>query len=226
MRTRRVDAPALSRDAVVTRALEIADADGLEAVTVRRLAQDFGVTPMALYWHFKNKEEVLDAMADELFAQLSVEGIRGPWHEQLREVFERLIAVLRAHPGAATLTLRRVMASPNGQLATEHVLRILADAGFSTRDAANLASQGLQMSVTLVANEPGTHPGVSGDDLQHLLTHKRAVIMALPEDRFAHVRAAADALLDCNDPDEFYAFSLDLFVAGAQAIRRKAARVG
>jgi AcrR family transcriptional regulator len=49
----------LSRAAVVDRALWLADAEGVEALTIRRLAQELGVTPMALYWHFRNKEELI-----------------------------------------------------------------------------------------------------------------------------------------------------------------------
>jgi AcrR family transcriptional regulator len=48
--------PALSREAVIDRALDVADREGLAAVSIRRIAQDFDVTPMALYWHVKNKD--------------------------------------------------------------------------------------------------------------------------------------------------------------------------
>lgn len=50
---------ALSREIVVKRAIAIADAEGLQAVTIRRVAKELGVTPMALYWHFKDKNELL-----------------------------------------------------------------------------------------------------------------------------------------------------------------------
>src|SRR2546423_8871268 len=54
----------LTRTAVVERAMRLADVEGVEAVTIRRLAQELGVTAMALYWHFKNKDELLLGMAD------------------------------------------------------------------------------------------------------------------------------------------------------------------
>ncbi|NED59553.1 TetR family transcriptional regulator, partial [Streptomyces sp. SID10244] len=56
----------MNREAVVDRALEIADAEGLDAVSIRRMAQEFGVTPMALYWHFNNKDEMRAALGDRL----------------------------------------------------------------------------------------------------------------------------------------------------------------
>nr|BFE84159.1 hypothetical protein GCM10020093_067600 [Planobispora longispora] len=63
----------LTREAVVERALQIGDAEGLAAVTIRRLAQELGVTPMALYWHFKNKEQLTVGMADHLIEGFVIE---------------------------------------------------------------------------------------------------------------------------------------------------------
>ena len=68
----------LSRELIVDRAVEMADAEGLEAVSIRRLGQEFGVTPMALYWHVQNKDELLAAMGDRIFAGLDPAGRSGP----------------------------------------------------------------------------------------------------------------------------------------------------
>ncbi len=67
---RRSAAPELSRESVVEHALDLADREGLDAVAIRRIAADFGVTPMALYWHFRNKDELLEAMGDKLFESM------------------------------------------------------------------------------------------------------------------------------------------------------------
>ena len=64
--------PGLSRDAILDRALAIADADGIDAVSVRRLARELGVTPMALYWHFAGKEALLHALGDRLLGGLDL----------------------------------------------------------------------------------------------------------------------------------------------------------
>ena len=50
------------------RALKLADADGLDALTIRKLAQHLGVTPMALYWHFRSKEDLLEGVAEQVWA--------------------------------------------------------------------------------------------------------------------------------------------------------------
>ena len=62
----------LSKRAVVDRALKLADTDGLDALTIRKLAQDLGVTPMALYWHFRSKEDLLEGMAEEVWSEIEV----------------------------------------------------------------------------------------------------------------------------------------------------------
>src|SRR4051794_6147278 len=84
----------LSRDAIVERALTLMDAEGADAITIRRIAQEFGVTPMALYWHVANKEELLAAMGDALLAGVRPPPATGPWHVQLRRVVDVLITEL------------------------------------------------------------------------------------------------------------------------------------
>src|ERR1700722_1452703 len=79
------DRPRLSKAAVVERGLALADAEGLEAVTIRRLASDLGVTPMALYWHFKTKDELLSGLADSIWAESDVDLDQSAgWADQLR----------------------------------------------------------------------------------------------------------------------------------------------
>src|SRR3978361_601992 len=104
----------LSRDAVIHRALAIAAVDGLEAVSIRRLGQEFGVTPMALYWHVQNKDELLEAMGDRIFAGLDIpRDPSSPWDERLRELMVALLAGLRRHPALLPLAFPRVVASPD-----------------------------------------------------------------------------------------------------------------
>src|ERR1700742_1195952 len=113
----------LSRDAVVDRALAVADAEGLDAVTIRRLGQEFGVTPMALYWHVKNKDELLDAMGDQLFAAMDyATAADAAWDTPLSAVVRALVDALRAHPGSRELAYRRVFQCAEGLAIAEYTL--------------------------------------------------------------------------------------------------------
>ena len=117
----------LSREAIVERALAIADAEGLEAVTIRRVALEFGVTPMALYWHVQNKDELLAAMGRSFFDGIGRQYDRtGAWDDQIRGVLEALIGALRKHPASAMLTLGEVLRCEEGQEIAEFALDVVA----------------------------------------------------------------------------------------------------
>src|SRR6476661_553085 len=107
-RSRSGDRERLSRDTIVAGAVALADAEGLDAVTIRRIANDHQVTPMALYWHFKDKGELLDGIAERLFADVRLPAPSPkPWPEQLRSVLEALSDALRPHPEVAGLVADR-----------------------------------------------------------------------------------------------------------------------
>lgn len=210
----------LSRSAIVGRALEIADAEGLDAVSFRRLAQEFGVTAMALYWHVKNKEELLDAMGDAIF-----EGVDyrtepdDDWTVQLRAVIVALVDALRAHPTCLELAYRRILACPDGLELAEHTLTLLHEQGFAARQVADIAAHALQTAVMLVTGEPGAEHGKSDEEGEALRAQKLANIAALPAERYPMVRQLGANLIDCDDVPGYYAFNIDLFVGGVRAMR-------
>src|SRR5713226_3132955 len=81
VKTREGERTKLSRSAVVDRALALADSDGVDALTIRRLATELGVTPMALYWHFRSKEELLAGLGDQIWSELDTDvDTAAPWH--------------------------------------------------------------------------------------------------------------------------------------------------
>ena len=125
-RAREAERGRLTKQAVVQRALALADADGLDALTIRRLATELGVTPMALYWHFRNKEELLAGLADRVWDELDTDvDAAEPWHQQLRGLLESLLRVLRSHPCASQLIMEGEKQSSSMQVASEAALAAL-----------------------------------------------------------------------------------------------------
>ena len=172
----------LSRAAIVERALSVMDTEGPDAVTIRRIAQEFGVTPMALYWHVANKDELLAAMGDALLADVVPPPATGSWATQLRGVVEALVAELGKHPAAAELVFPRILVTEPGLRLTEFTLALLEDAGFTREQAADLARMGLQTAMMLVTQLPGAENQSARDQRDALLAEKRAHVEGLPEE--------------------------------------------
>jgi TetR/AcrR family tetracycline transcriptional repressor len=214
----------LNRQAIVDRALDIADAEGLDAITVRRISKEFGVTPMALYWHVANKDELLAAMGDALFADISTElDPDEGWLEQLRTMVMRLVAALRRHPGSASLAYAQVLQCQTGLQMAEVVFGLLIDgAGFDNVEAAHIGAQALRTAVVTVTDEPGRAFGNSDEARDALRETKRAHLAALPAATYPHLHQVGEPLLDC-DRDEYYRLGIDLYIAG---VERLAARAG
>lgn len=223
MKTKSAARAELSRLAIVDRALAVADAEGIDAVTTRRLAQEFGVTPMALYWHFKNKDELLAAMGDRFFDDVPAASVDGDWPEQLRAIVSALVDALRRHPGAAHLAGTRVLSCDAGRDVAERALRVLRAAGFDATEAANMAGAAMQIATSLVLGQAGAEPGVAESDRDAVREAKRAGLAGLPRSRYPNLIDSADAFCQCDDVDAYFDFGVDLFVAGAEQMRRQMA---
>ncbi|MEU6652145.1 TetR/AcrR family transcriptional regulator [Streptomyces sp. NPDC046900] len=209
----------LSREAIALSAIALADDEGLEAVTIRRLAQQHGVTPTALYWHFKEKDQLLDGMAEQLFAdvQLPPED-SAPWQHQLRSVLEAFLAALRPHPAVVALLPSRILASPAGLALTERTLSLLRRGGLQPERTAEVGGYLLSAIVALVTAEPGREHPSEEEARDDAIRAKRASLIALSPRRFPTVIWCADALANCASPDEYYAFNLDMLIGGVTTI--------
>ena len=213
-------APRLSKAAVVERALALADELGLEALTIRRLAQELGVTPMALYWHFRSKEELLAGLGDRVWAEIDVDvDPAADWPAQLRGLMESLVQMLRAHPSASQLLLAgEKMHGEAAIMATETALAVLRRGGFSPEQASEIALSAMWTGLTLVMSEPGFDPAGTPEERTELMRRSRIRLAMLPPDRFPCVVEAAGPLTACDDPDFHYQFGIDLFIAGVVAV--------
>jgi len=214
--------PRLSRDAILDRALAVADAEGIDAVSVRRLARDLGVTPMALYWHVDDKNALLHALGDRLLGGLDLTvDERMPWPEQLRAFVVSFTAVLRAHPSAAMLIgSLPTVASANALGATEVALDILRRAGFSPEEAAHITTQIVRTTTSMVIAELDVIPATG----EPACTEE--FLRSLPPERFPRVIEAAGPLSAHEDPESFDDLVIELILAGveAAAARRRDAR--
>jgi AcrR family transcriptional regulator len=216
----------LSKAAVVQRALALADELGLEALTIRRLAQDLGVTPMALYWHFRSKEELLAGLGDQVWAEIDADvDPAADWPAQLRGLMESLVAVLRGHPSASQLLMAGQKLHGDASIAvTETALSVLARGGFSPVQASEIARSALWTGLILVMGEPGFDPAGTPEERAEQMRQDKIRLAMLPPDRFPFVVEAAGPLTACDDPDFHYQFGIDMFIAGVVAMAARPPR--
>ncbi|GEL17116.1 TetR family transcriptional regulator [Pseudonocardia asaccharolytica DSM 44247 = NBRC 16224] len=125
----------LGIDVVVGAATRLADAEGLAAVTMRRVAQALGVAPMTLYTYVPGKAELLDLMLDAAYAAMPRTDTAGrPWRERVVAIAEENRALFEAHPWAATISTCRPPLGPGQMAKYEHELRALDGLGLSDVD--------------------------------------------------------------------------------------------
>ena len=214
----------LSREVVADRALVIADAEGIEAVTIRRLATELGVTPMALYWHFRTKEDLLAGLADRVLDAVEVPGRSGDWVADIRAAMMALVTAMRPHPQIAPLVTTQIMRNPTGLDITEMALEVLEDAGFAPEQASPLAMQALRSVVSMVTSDQVDDSGLTTEERDAHLRAKRAMLSSLSPEKYPALIRHADAMTYCPDVEEFFDLGIDFYVHGVQGLAASAGR--
>jgi AcrR family transcriptional regulator len=121
--TRRGPRRALSVEAVVAAAVAVADAEGLEAVTMRRIAQELGVVTMSIYTYVPGKAELLDVMVDTAYAAMARTDTAGlPWRDRVATVAAENRALYEQHPWVAEVSTARPPLGPGLMAKYEHEL--------------------------------------------------------------------------------------------------------
>lgn len=192
----------LNRDRVLDAAVALADRDGSEALTVRRLADDLGVHPTSLYNHVPDKTAILDGVVERLFDEIAFPEQVDGWPGWVRALAERLRGLARRHPGAFMVLTRRPAENPAAYRITELGLDAFLADGFSPQAAAR-AVRAVSLALLGVAiNEcPRT-----GDWVEPVAVDPAALAP------FPRLRDMADTLAD--DDDGHWALFVDALVAG------------
>jgi AcrR family transcriptional regulator len=205
----------LSRELILRVALESVEEDGLDALSMRRLAQRLDVWPMSIYRYFRDKDELLDALADSAAEGLAVPTARASWRNQMRALLHEARRVLGSDQGLAS-RLPRTMLSPGLLKLSEAGLTILGRAGFDSQEAARAWRAILSYTFGFAAT------ALAGD--AERMT--RAAIVALPEDEYPALTAAADELAAALAAEEEFDRGLDSLLDGLTSAVSSRARTG
>jgi AcrR family transcriptional regulator len=130
----------LSRPRALAAAVALADAEGLESLTMRKLARDLGVEAMSLYHHVKNKTDILDGMVEIVFAEIELPSSRSDWKPAMLQRGHSLRAVLKRHPWAITIMESRTSPGPATLHHLDAMIGCCRNAGFSIVMAAHAVS--------------------------------------------------------------------------------------
>ena len=125
----------LSKERIVQAAVALAEAEGFDSCSIRKVAEKLGAAPMALYRHVANKEDLLDGMVDVVFGEMYPPAIQGDWKTELRERGISARAALQRHPWAVGLMENRMHPGPASAVHHNATMGCLREAGFPFRDA-------------------------------------------------------------------------------------------
>lgn len=202
----------LSRERIVAEAIALADRDGLDALSMRRLAAALEVDPMSLYHHVRDKEALLDAMGDALVARIARPEAEGEWTGRLRELILAARAVMLRHPWSARVLQSREQPGAATIAHVDAVLGILRGGGVSLEVAHHalhvLGSRVLGFSENLFDDAP------SETDPALVAAQARAWAPTLPHVAELALAATHDGVLGTCDDDVEFAFALDLILDG------------
>ena len=202
--------PGLSRREIASAALEIADRDGLDALTMQRVAESLGVGTMTLYGYFRSKDELLDAVVDAAVEDFVPLGRGGPWRERLRELVHRAHDGLTRHPGLVQLRLRQPVLRPEALRFSESALGILLDAGFDNAEA----TQAFRLLFTYTFGFAGLSPERSAE---YARRQAAAAIVALPPDEYPLLTSAAAEASRAMAGEEQFEYGLERILDGLEA---------
>jgi AcrR family transcriptional regulator len=217
-RDRPAKAP-LSENAVVDAALAILRSEGLQAVTMRRVAAALDTGAMSLYVYVPGREGLLQAMLDRVTTTIELDAPNPScWRAQLHSLLARIHQALLAHPGIAAVTLADSPTTEAVLLLTENLLGILLAGGLDPQDAAWACDLFVGLVMAAAREDDVRHPrGRSDDDGRPERVDKLYTTFAgLPADRFPLIAAHA-AQMVAGDGDERLRFAIDAVLDGVLA---------
>jgi AcrR family transcriptional regulator len=208
-RPRSVPRVQLSRDAVVAAALKVVEAGGGPALTMRRVAEELGVSASALYGHVANKEELIQLVLEQIIGEIPPPRPGGDWREVMLDFARETLGVFRRHPGVAGLTLGRVPFGPSMLAGSERMLGVLRAAGLPDQVAAYAGDLG-SLYIGAFAHELEVTPVAEHGDFA---AQAVAWLKSLPADQFPNTVALADLMVTGNAEDRFE-WGLDVILRG------------
>lgn len=207
----------LNKQRVVIEAVRLADREGVDGLSMRRLAGVLGAGAMSLYHYVANKDELLDAMIDTVFEEIETPSEGANWQSAMRQRAVSTRQVLARHPWAIGLMESRTTPGPANLRHREAVTACLRRAGFSVVMATH-ANWLLDSYVYGYALQEVSLPFDTADELADMA--EEVFLPQLPPDEFPYLNESAVELVAAGyNPAEEFIFGLDLILAALEPLR-------
>lgn len=210
----------LSKQRVVAEALRLADREGVDGLSMRRLAGALDAGAMSLYRYVASKDELIDAMIDVVFAEIELPPVDTDWQSAMRRRAVSARQVLARHPWAIGLIDSRTSPGPAALRHREAITACLRRAGFPVIMSTH-ATWLLDSYVYGFALQEANLPFTTAEDLAGMVDG--VYLPQLPPDQFPYLNEAAAALVAAGfDPAKEFDFGLDLLLAALEPLRTSA----
>ena len=206
----------LTRERVVAAGIELADRDGIESISMRRVAQELGVEAMSLYTHVRNKDDLLDGMVDAVIGKIPTSAGGADWKTSLRQMVLAARSIVLTHPWAPRLIESRTTPGPATMRYINTVIGLLREGGFTIDQAHHalhiLGSRALGFTQDLFDDSGDLEPETAASlasELGAALPHVAEMALAVTH---------GGALGRCDDEIEFE-FALDFILDGLDRLQ-------
>lgn len=195
----------LTVDEIVRRGGAIVRSEGDDALTMRRLARACGVTPMALYHHVADKDDIIDRILDEVAGEVLAVTLDGPAPERLLGFTEGAYRIMTANPGVGRLWATRGITVPNMALITERFFELIADCGVEGKTAAAALDALVLYLIGGIAYSLSRPPGIRKD-----------LLVSVDAERAPRLAGVIDSYSE-RDPDQRFRWGLERLWKGIVA---------
>lgn len=207
----------LSKRRVAREAVRLADREGVDGLSMRRLATALDAGAMSLYHYVANKEELLDAMIDIVFEEIELPSENDDWQSAMRQQAVSAREALARHPWAISLMESRTTPGPANLRHREAITACLRKAGFSPLMATH-ANWLISSQIYGYALQEASLPFDTADELADMT--ENVYLPQLPSEEFPYLNESAAALLaEGYDPAEEFLFGLDLVLSALEPLR-------
>ena len=206
MATRSTAAAPLSRTRILECALDVADREGLESASLRRIATELGVHVTSLYNHVPTRDAITDGIVELLIEEAKLPTAAVGWESWVRTFVAAIETVAATHPGAFLALQRRPVQGARAAAAFELALAAFARAGFTGEEAYSALKATMYTALTIGVERAMSSRGET----------PQTALDELPEEQFPHVRTLAQ-----QDAEAVWAFAVDTLVRGLRAQLRR-----